>query len=261
MANISNYFQRAVALLASQFQIMQPDGSLTNFQKMLYAMIASFQEIQTQENLLQTMRSLDTAQGIQLDGLGQIIGLSRASGQPDDSATIDGVYVQGYREDLQFQIFINYSSGTPEQVIKILAFLTKASRVWYIEIYPAAYQMATNGLVFPANPSDLVGAIQKVSPAGVQFVGITATYNENPFVFSEDPFSEQFWVAPIPNDPTSLNPLQVDPGSGAVDFYVQRGETVNPEFGGCFCEAILSTYPNYTFDLTSAGQFTESIQN
>lgn len=251
MVDIPNYYERAVALLASQFQIKNPDGSRTNFQKMLYAIISQIQEIQTQENLLISMRTLDFAQGVQLDGLGEIIGLARIAGQSDDS----------YRQALQFQIFVNGSQGTPEQVIYILSFLTNASKIWYNEVYPAAYQMTTDGLTFPENPSDLVSAIQSVSPAGVNFIGVTATYGTNPFSFSNDPFNEQFFVYPNPDDIFEDHPFQVDPGSGAVDFYINRGETSNPDFGGAFAEAILISYPTYNIDTTGAGQLAEVIQN
>ena len=249
MVNIPDYFERAVALLASQFQLTNPGGAYTNFQKMLYAILTQAQQLNTQEQLLQTMRSIDTAQGVQLDGLGQILGLPRVPGQSDDS----------YREALQFQIFVNMANGTPQDVIQVLEFLTKASRVWYYEIYPAAYGLTTNGEIFPPNPSDLYTAFQSVSPAAVNLVAIVATYNTNPFVFSSDPFDEQFYVNPSEIDPLQRNPFEVNPGAGLVDLYIQRGETSNPDFGGGFAEA-LGAYPNYTTDITGAGQFSEAIQ-
>ncbi len=248
MVDIPNYYDRCVALLASQFQIRLPSGARTNFQKMLFAISTMSQLINTQETLLQTMRYLNTAEGIQLDGLGQILGLPRIPGESDAD----------YRERLQFQIFVNNSSGTPEEVIKILAFLTRASKIWYQETYPAAYIMTTNGLTFPNPPSDLVPAIQSASPAGVEFSAVIAIYGTNPFAFSNDPFNSQFFVSPNPNDPTELHPFQVDPGSGAQDFYVNAGQTSDPDFGGGFAEA-LGVYPNYTYDNTGAGQMAEAI--
>ncbi len=250
MVDIPNYYERAIALLASQFQIKMPDGSRTNFQKMLYAIITQIQSIQTQENLLIEMRSLDTAQGAQLDGLGQIIGLARVPGQSDAS----------YRQALQFQVFVNQSSGTPEQVIQILKFLTQANTIFYDEFYPAAYLMTTDGLIFPDNPSDIVGVIQASSPAGVEFLGLTAIYDTVPFVFSNDPFNEQFYVAPNIADSFELHPLQVDGGSGPENFFINRGETTDPDFGGGFSEAILLIYPNYDYDNVGAGQLAEFIQ-
>ncbi len=252
MFDIPNYFERAIALLASQFQIRNLDGSLTNLQKVVQALTMQAQLLNTQQKLLATMRYLNTAQGKQLDELGVILGLPRIPGQTD----------QSYREDLQFQIFVNQSNGTPEEVIAILKYLTDATDVWYNELYPAAYQMATNGLSFPlppGSPSDLVAAIQKVSPAGVSFAALTATYNVVPFVFSSDPINEQLFVSPNPADPTEAHPFQVDLGAGAVDFFIQRGETVNPNLGGGFAESV-GVYPNYTIDTTGAGQLAESIQ-
>lgn len=249
MDSIDNFYERAVALLASQFQITNPDGSKTNLQKVIASIESQAQIVNDQEYLLNTERFLNLAQGAQLDGIGQIVGLSRFPGQSDDD----------YREALQFQIFINESSGTPEQLINILKFLTKAQTVWYNELYPAAYQMATDGLIFPSPPNDLINVMQAVSPAGVEFVALAATYAKNPFVFSSDPITEQFYVAPNIADPNQLNPLQVDAGAGALNFYIQRGQTVNPNFGGGFAEAI-GSYPNYAIDTTGAGQLAEAIQ-
>lgn len=256
MTDIINYFDRCITLLASQFQIKNPDGSLTNFQKVIKSLSGQAQIINTQQQLLQNMRSIDAAVGKQLDGLGEILGVLRTDGQTDDS----------YREALIFQIFINQSKGTPEEVIKILEFLTQASVVWYDEDYPAAYQMATNGLKGvnslggTVNPSDLIKILQSVSPAGVEFIYLTATYNTNPFIFSNDPFDTQFFVAPNPNDENELHPFRVNPGTGLQNFYVQAGQTTNPDFGGGFAEA-LGVYPNYIIDTTGAGQLAEAIQN
>lgn len=248
MVNIPNFYDRCVALLASQFQIRLPDGGRTNFQKMLFAISTMSQLINDQETLLQTMRYLNTAQGVQLDGIGQIVGLPRNPNETDAN----------YRERLQFQIFVNGSSGTPEQVMRILAFLTRANKIWFFEAYPASYTMATDGLVFPNPPSDLVTAIQSASPAGVEFSAVIATYGTVPFVFSGDPFISPFFVAPNPNDILELHQFQADPGTGPEDFFVNSGQTDNPDFGGGFAEA-LGFYPNYTYDNTGAGQLTEAI--
>lgn len=252
MSDITNYFQRSIALLASQFQENAPGGGLTNFQKLIQALMGQAQVLNTQQQLLLMNRFLNKAQGVQLDGLGQIIGLARVPGQSDIS----------YAEDLQFQIYINQSTGTPEELMAILKYLTNASMVWYLELWPAAFQMATNGLdgvSAPSNASDLIAAIQEVSPAGVLFVVLLATYDKNPFVFSSDPVDEQFFVNPNPADPTESDPFQVDPGSGLVDFFVQAGLIDDPNFGGGVAEA-LGQYPNYTIDTTGAGQLVEAIQ-
>jgi hypothetical protein len=116
--------------------------------------------------------------------------------------------------------------------------------------------MATNGLTFPTNPSDLVNLIQSCSPAGVNFLFITATYGLVPFVFSSDPIIEQLFVSPDPENPQNLLALQVNPGSGLVNLYVNAGSTVNPDLGGHFAEGYADGY----VDTTGAGVLVEAIQ-
>ena len=182
---------------------------MSNLQKILYAISQQCQDIQTQENLLNEFRNLNTAQGVQLEGtviqnghnvlvgLGTILGLDRVAG-PDDDTIIDGKQVTGYRQDLQFQIFLNNSQGTPEEVIYVLKYLTKASQIWYNEVYPAGYQMATDGLTFTPFPSDFVGAIQKVSPAGVNFLNIRPSITAILFRSQVTRLLSNFMLHPIP---------------------------------------------------------------
>jgi len=242
MAYISNIVDRVLALLAGQFQGTTPSGDLTNFQKLIKSFALSAQDVEDVLEELRSQRNLDTAVGVQLDGLGQILGLERNDGESDDD----------YRERLKFQVFINQGTGTPEEVIAILKFLTDATRVRYIEFYPAAYQMITNGTTFPEPPEELVTAIQMASPAGVQYVPITATYGiDVPFVFGADAEFELLYVTD-PADTSQLVNLELD----TTDLlYVNASQfSVNPEGGG-FAE-----YGTPDIDTTGAGQLCEVIQ-
>jgi len=250
MVLITNHFQRAISLLASQFREEDPEGTLTKFQKLIKVFVESMQDADNVDMTLQEFRWLDTAYGVQLDGLGEILGLAR---DPDESDT-------SYRERLRFQIFINNSNATPEEVIRVLAFLTDATKIWYHEYYPAAFQMSTDGLTFPNPPSSLVTAIQSVSPAAVQYTPITATYGTKPFSFSGDPVFGLLAVVPDENTPFDEFNVEVD----TLDILeVNTGQTENPETGGGFAEAIWTNYPTtpivYAFDNTGAGQLAEVI--
>lgn len=252
MVRIPDHYERANALLAAQFRDTLPDQDKNNFQKLLKALIDSMQEIDDQNQELIFDRFLQTAQGVQLDGIGQLVGLARSPGQSDDD----------YREDIKFQIEINRSQGTPEEVISILKYLTNAQKVWYYDIFPAFYQMATDGLEYPRVWTDLVSAIQKASPAGVNYVPIAALiawdgtrlYRTVPFTFSGDPIDELLWVAPDPNDNSDLHNVEVDTGEL---IEVNAGRTSNPTFGGWFAEvdALNVLQPN-----SNAGQLAELIQ-
>ena len=241
MALIPNHVQRAIALLAGQFQQSLLDGEYSRFQRLIQAFVTQFQEIDDVDQTLKSQRSIETSVGVQLDGLGQILGLSRLPDESDDD----------YREKLKFQIFINKSNGTPEEVIAVLKFLTKATKIRYHEYYPAAFQMDTDGVTFSVPPEQLVSAIQSVSPAAIQYTPITATYGVPlPFVFSGDPIIELLDVAPFESTPFDFRNLQVQ----VVDLLaVNAGNVVNPTFGGCFAEF------GTPIDTTGAGQLAEVI--
>lgn len=243
---IENVYERLISLLAGQFQGSTPSGDKTNLQKVLFVVAKEIQELEDQNYLLKTMRSLNDAEGVQLDGLGEILALPRNSGESDDN----------YRERLKFQSFINNSNGTPEEVIKVIKFLTDASKVWYHEYYPAAYQVMTNGLTFPTPPQDLVTVLKGVSPASIQYVPITAIYDWIPFSFSTDPILELFYVIPDSSNPTDLVPFEVN--FSATDYFleVNRGQTENPILGGYFSEA--DSLGNI-IDTEGSGQFAEVI--
>src|SRR5690606_9597636 len=141
---------------------------------------------------LKTERWISTAIGQQLDEIGTILGLPRIINESDED----------YRERLQFQIFINTSSGTPEEVMQVLAFLTQASHVNYHDIGIAAFQLETNGLKFPDPPNDLNDAIFQVSPAGVNYAPIVATYDVPiSFELGGDLTDQPLYVVPDGDNP------------------------------------------------------------
>ena len=241
MTLISNHTQRAIALLASQFQQSLLGGDYNRFQKLIQAFVTQFQEIDDVNQTLKFNRAIDTSVGVQLDGLGQILGLARLPDEGDED----------YRETLKFQIFINKSNGTPEEVIAVLKFLTKATKIRYHEYYPAAFQMDTDGTTFSVPPEDLVLALQSVSPAAVQYTPITATYGVPfPFIFSGDPIIELLNVSPFESDPFDLRNLQVETTNLLA---VNAGNVSNPAFGGCFAEF------GTPIDITGSGQLAEVI--
>jgi hypothetical protein len=240
MVEILNVFERSKALLAGQFQELPTNLPKTHLQSLIYALCTGGQDLQNTLQTMLTQRWLSTAVGDQLDGIGQILGLARKINQSDSD----------YREDLTFQIRINNGSGTPEQVIDAAKFFSDASKVWYEEVYPAAYLIATNGLQFPNPPVDLANAMQKISPAGVRFIGLVLTYNTVPFTFAGDSEVRPLYVAPDPDTPSIAVPLEMN----TTDLLnVNVGFNAIPSFGGWFSEL---TDPIDTF---GAGQFTELL--
>lgn len=241
MVRITNVYERTLSLLASQFRDTKADGGLTNIQKIVKIISDQAQSIENANYELKTERWLSTAIGQQLDEIGIILGLTRNPGESDED----------YRERLQFQIFINVSKGTPEEIIRVITFLTNATYIWYHEVNPAAYQLETNGLKFPVPPNDLNLALKRVSPAGVQYPFVVATYNRPiPFQLGADVEPSMLLVAPNEDDPTELHPLEVQPPSSLL--YVAAGGVpdTGPEGG----------LDELGFSLNTAGQISELIQ-
>lgn len=241
MVLITNVFERALALLASQFRDQKLNGELTNLQKLIKILSVPAQELQYLNEQLLTERWLNIAVGVQLDELGIILGLPRNPGESDND----------YRERLQFQIFINISNGTPEDVIRALAFLTKSTHIDYIERSPAFFQMGTDGLTFPEPPNELNDAIFAMSPAGVNYAPIIATYGaEIPFEFSGDLSSTPFGVSPDISDPSFIAELLIEPQNDIL--YVSAGDVEDTGPNGGLDEL--------DFPLPTAGQVSELIQ-
>lgn len=217
---IDNFFERSLSLLASQFRDFKPDGSLTNLQKLIKVLSAPFQEIADVIQELKTERWLSTAIGQQLDEIGIILGLPRNPNESDEA----------YRQRLQFQVYINIYSGTPEQLMNILKNVTNASYVGYLETEFAYFQLETNGLTFPTPINSLNQLIKDSSPAGVNYAPIVLTYNM-PIVFSfgDDVTDVPLNVAPNENDPLELHELEVEPYNSIL--YVANGYISDDNFG------------------------------
>lgn len=241
MPYIPNIKERCLSLLASQFK-GSLSGDYSNMEKFIIAMAEPFQTLEDASNQLRTQRNIYVAVGVQLDGIGEILGLVRNDGESDDD----------YRERLLFQSYINKSNGTPEELIAILKFITNASKVRYIDIYPAAYEMITDGTTFPTPHEELVTSLANAGPAGVQYPPIIATYGvEVPFVFGGD-FELFPLVVTDPSDPTILTNLELDTGDL---LYVNPSQSTTNAEGGGFAE-----YGSVSIDTTGAGQFCEVLQ-
>lgn len=214
---VPDHVERMIGLLVSQF-----DDSVL-LKGFIRAFALQVQDLQNAAEQLYYERSLNTAAGVQLDGIGQILNVPRLQGESDDQ----------YRERLRFKSFLIFSSGTPEQIIYILKTQSEATFVEYYDIFPAAYQMYTNGgLNFPDNTGIIDPALQQphnfiskllwqASPAAVQFVPVTCSYGY-PIVFS---FGSDIVDAPlVVNTDTDINvPLIKSPGDNP--YYVNSGQS------------------------------------
>lgn len=102
LAQILDHADRAVARLIQKFRTKPKIQALVN------ALIAPFQTLEDDLWALYSERWLSTAEGVQLDVLGRIVGQSRAGASDDE-----------YRIRIGARIRANLSSGTAEEVLAV----------------------------------------------------------------------------------------------------------------------------------------------
>lgn len=162
---ITDHSDRAKTLLLSQYR------EKPNFNNVVEIFAAKIQDLETVYFDLLLNRALDTSVGVQLDGLGDILGEERI-GRSDTA----------YRTALGIRIKINISSGEPETLMEIFASLTDATQVSYSEFYPAGAQLTSDGTTVPPN---LLEGMYSIAPAAILLILILSS--TTPFVFDLDP--------------------------------------------------------------------------
>jgi hypothetical protein len=187
----------ALALYSDQFSDSQRIKDLTaSLLKPLLSLRTSFEQLEED-------RWIDTAEGVQLDELGAILGVAR-KGRTDSE----------YRLILRFQIFINTSKTEPETLIKATRVLSGGTFIRYWENPDAGFHLFTDGpniinistsstemrlfqlssgdlyvsnddanILFRAlfrQPDSLVSFLSAISAAGVDYVLLSFSLGETP---------------------------------------------------------------------------------
>lgn len=153
---------QAVANLIDQFK-GQP-----NIEAFIEAWAQQSQEVELAAFEVLTETTLDAAVGVQLDGLGDIVGVERA-----------GLSDTDYRLRIRAQILLNNSSGTIDDIIQIAVALG-ATSVTLAEVFPAKIEL---NVTTPIASGEQIGTVlADATPAGV---GYWFTWYESatPFLF------------------------------------------------------------------------------
>lgn len=120
-------------IVDSQLQQFKRGGSQqTNFEKLISVYAAQIQELEQFFFTLKTLRTIDTAVGVQLEGIGDIVGEAR-NGRSDDD----------YRRAVRAKILINISSGTTEDLLGVVDKLLPASKTLVAteDSFPAHFEI------------------------------------------------------------------------------------------------------------------------
>lgn len=107
ISHVTEHIDQAKAHLLEQFK------SATTLRALLDTYVSQIQDVEDALYGLLLGRWLDNAEGVQLDGLGQIVGEAR-----------QGRYDTDYRLAIRVRIKINLCEATPEQIIEIFVLFT-----------------------------------------------------------------------------------------------------------------------------------------
>lgn len=124
-----------------------------NLKKLITIYIEELVECQQVLSDLLIFRTINNSTGVQLDGVGDIVGENREGRNDTD-----------YRAAINIRIFVNASSGEPESLILALKEATNATTIYYNEVYPARVQLFSDGDIIP---DGLVEAMESVAMGGV----------------------------------------------------------------------------------------------
>lgn len=153
-------------------RLPQQYRDLPKIQGILDAVVGPIQTLEDGFNDLNTARGIAAAAGVQLDRLGDIVGIPR-----------DGLTDDVYRTRIKIKVIQNLSQGEPDRLIQVYEFLLGASIVLYQENYPAGLALMANAEM-PAGQATLVyEELQNIAPAGVRVDSI-GCYDGLGFLFA-----------------------------------------------------------------------------
>jgi hypothetical protein len=134
--------------------------------------IEEVQDIETMLNDLREVRDVDNAEGLQLEGVGDIVDLPRPAGMNDDD----------YRAALRLKNTLNLSAGQPELLIAFAKDFTGAA-VEYREPWPGYFVFYTNA---SCDFTRLRQNLKALAPVGVGFDIIYVNPAVNTFNFADE---------------------------------------------------------------------------
>lgn len=176
MDNNMDYLHKLTNDLLAQFR-RQP-----NTQVLMSAIAKQLQSVYEVYEQLIVKRWLSNAEGKQLDGIGDIVVLSRTDAAKLELGNSNAGKIDDkvYRKYLYYKIFLNTSTGTRKEIMKALRFFWSEAPLYYSEnpIFPATIFVDTPELA-PDVPIDGLLEAPIIKPAGVRFIVRINTKTEN----------------------------------------------------------------------------------
>lgn len=216
-----------------------------NIEKLIRTYLEGLGEVRGTNNDLLYLRNLYTAAGVSLDVVGAQIGVQRL-GRSD----ID------YRVAIFIATAITGSEGTRDDCIRVCRLHSAGSKLRYWDIFPAAFQLFTDGESASLDTTEFVRA---VTPAGINSeTTVIASHGNEPFVLTEVLFLDPTLALENSDDYISetgeLLELNV-PGAGNQPVTYGGGFGESIDTGGASDDYVLDiTNDPYGFPLSEVYQ-------
>jgi len=142
----------AIARLVEQYKDKE------KFTQFIGKCAAQFQDVEQVSFDIISSMVLDSATGVQLDGIGDIVGEAR-QGRTDDA----------YRVRIKARVRINTSAGRTEDLLSIYSLLIPDAQVVLNEYPPAGFILLVTGVAIPI-VDDLADILNEAKSAGVRTI-------------------------------------------------------------------------------------------
>ncbi len=204
-------------------RLVQQDKESYNTVNFLNAIIDPVQEIEDSFQDISYKRSLETAQGVNLDNFGLIVGEARDFRKDED-----------FRIGILTRIIVNMGGGTVEEIITAITLLYRPKQIEVTNLYPACFS-----IFIEEDVQNLLGIkriINSIRPVAIGDFVITANVSDyGLFEFSE-------CSSELMNFETSGDQVLVRESSSSYDFAVQANTLLEPRGSVGLSELSLNRY-------------------
>lgn len=137
-------------------RIVQQYSKAVNLQDLISSLVNQVQKIEDDLQSMYNRLDIDVSENVQLDGIGDIIGIAR-QGYDDDT----------YKILIKGKIAANVSKGTPGDIIQVFNILTSGSDAFLMELFPAQIAIMNNGSILAGLETLVKTMTEGATAAGV----------------------------------------------------------------------------------------------
>ncbi|QMV49888.1 MAG: hypothetical protein [Mu-like cryoconite phage AB09] len=152
----------ATHVIDAEGRLLEQYKDKPNIKALIDSLVAPIQTLEDAFDDLNNKRGIAGAVGVQLDRLGDIVGVTR-----------DGLSDEPYRTRIRIRVIQNLSQGEPDRLIQVYGSLLSASLVLYQENYPAGSNLMANADIPDSQATEIYKQIQEIAPVGsrVDYIG------------------------------------------------------------------------------------------